>query len=134
MILIVDDIKDGAEANCRLLRKQGYPCTWIPNGREALAAIRSHPSELPLLVLLDNMMPGMNGIEVLGEIRADPKISQTTVAMYSAGFDVENRDEALTLGAVAWLLKGSSTGGVAELVNTIARWYERVGRVKAGRG
>ena len=134
MILIVDDYRDGAEALCRVLKKSGFPCNWVPSGPEALAAIRAHPAEMPLLVVLDNMMPHMNGVEVLREIRADPQITNTTVVFYSAGFDVEKRNEALTMGAVAWILKGDGSGGIAETIDTISRWYERVGGVKAKQG
>ena len=87
---------------------------------------------MPLLVVLDNMMPEMNGIEVLREIRADPKIANTAVIFYSAGFDVAKREEAMTLGAVAWLLKGGGgAAGVTEILDEIGHWYERLGGVKS---
>ena len=135
MILIVDDYQDGAEALCRVLGKRGYPCQWIPGGREALAWIRLHPAEQPLLVVLDEMMPDISGMEVLREMRADPKIANTTVIFHSAGFDTAKRDEAMTLGVVAWLLKGGTWA--LELngpVDTISQWYERVGGVRRAMG
>ena len=128
MVLIVDDHPDGGEAVCRVLNKCGFPCQTASNGRDALAAIRAHPREMPLLVLLDHMMPLMNGVEVLREIRGDPKIADTTVIFYSAGFDVGQRDEAMTMGAAAWLLKGIS---FQELIDAIDHWYERVGGVRS---
>jgi CheY-like chemotaxis protein len=94
------------------------------DGPEALAFIRSYPPDQPLLVVLDVMMPGMGGIDVLREIRADPKIEHTPVVMFSAGFNVAYRDEAITLCAAAWILKGTDQG-FAE----ICRQYERVGGV-----
>lgn len=131
MILIVDDFQDGARAICMLLTKMGYPCEWKPSGPDALAFIRGHPVEMPLLVLLDHMMPDMTGIEVLREMRADPKFTQTPVIMFSAGFDLAARDEAITLGAAAWIMKGGSgAGGVDEIINLIIHWYEKVGGVK----
>ena len=131
MILIVDDYQDGADALCRLLTRQGYTCSHAPSGPEALAAIRAHPPEMPLLVLLDNMMPGMTGLDTLREIRNDQKIAGTTVIFFTAGFDVANRDEAMTLGAVAWMLKGGTGGGIDEVIRSIGHWYERVGGVKS---
>lgn len=128
MILIVDDYRDSAEALCSLLTVQGYHCQWAGSGHEALALIRNHPPEQPLLVVLDEMMPEMSGVEVLKTIRSDPKISQTTVIIYSAGFDVEKRDEALTLGASAWLLKGAA-GNIDASINSITHWYTKVGGV-----
>jgi hypothetical protein len=56
------------------------------------------------------------------------------VIFHTAGFDVRRRDEAMTLGAAAWLLKG----GVEENLKSIVEWYARVGGVagagKAGEG
>jgi CheY-like chemotaxis protein len=127
VILIVDDFEDGAQALCLLLGRAGYPCQWVPNGPEALALVRGHPPEEPLLVILDEMMPGMSGVEVLRAIRSDPAIAHTAVLFHSAGFDLQRRDEAMTLGAVAWLLKG----GVEENLKSIGQWYTRVGGVRS---
>jgi CheY-like chemotaxis protein len=130
VILIVDDYHDGAEALCRLLGKRGYPCHWVGSGPDALAYIRAHPPEQPLLVILDDMMPQMTGVDLLRAIREDPKISQTTVLMYSAGFDVEHRATALTLGAAAWILKGGVGGAALDaVINQVGEWYEKVGGV-----
>lgn len=130
MILIVDDFEDGAAAVCRLLSARGYPCAWVPSGPEALARIRAHPPEQPLLVVLDVMMPEMSGMEVLRAIRGEAKIAHTTVIMFTAGFDIAKRDEALTLGAVAWLMKG--TADVVSVIKSIGEWYERIGGVAGG--
>ncbi len=126
MILIVDDFRDGAEALCKLLRAAGYPCEWVGSGPEALALVRAHPPEQPLLLILDDMMPGMSGVEVLRSIRNDPTIAGRPVVMHSAGFDLEHRDEAMSLGALAWAMKGAG-GDVESFVNQVARWYERAG-------
>ena len=127
MILFVDDHGDTAEFLCRILGKQGYPCESAADGREALARIRAHPPEQPLLVVLDHYMPMMSGLDVLREIRQDPGISKTAVMMYSAGYDVAARDEAITLGAVAWQLKGA--GELEDFLNSVKHHYERVGGV-----
>ena len=131
MILVVDDYPDAAEALCRLLRHEGYPATTVSDGRAALATIRSHPSEMPLLVVLDQMMPGYDGIAVLRDIRSDPKIAHTPVLFHTAGFDVEKREEAMTLGAVAWLYKGGAASlSIPETIKSIGHWYEKVGGAK----
>jgi CheY-like chemotaxis protein len=126
VILIVDDLPDAARAVCALLSHRGFPCQRLPNGHEALAAIRGHPPEEPLLVVLDFMMPDMNGTDVLQAIRADPKIARTMVMFHTAGFDVAKRDMAMSLGAVAWMLKGTDPQGE---IDTICSWYERAGGV-----
>lgn len=135
MILIVDDFRDGGEAMCRLISARGYPCEWIGGGPEALAKIRAHPAEQPLLVVLDEMMPDMSGTEILQVLRGDPATARTPVLFHSAGFDLAKRDEALTLGALAWLLKGGTAGAdVQSVLNTIIDWYERVGGVRTSDG
>jgi CheY-like chemotaxis protein len=132
MILIVDDFKDGADALCRLLGRRGFPCEWAASGPEGLARIRSHPPEQPLLVILDEMMPEMGGIEVLRQIRNDPRIAHTTVIVYTAAFDEAKRNTAITMGVAAWLLKGGNQGmGVDMILDTITSWYERVGGARA---
>ena len=131
MILIVDDFADGAESLCRLLTATGYDCRWLTGGHEALAVIRSHPAEMPLLVVLDEMMPDMSGVEVLQALRADPRTVHTPVIMYSAGFDVAKEDLAKVMGALAWIPKGS--GNVVKTLQSIGEWYERVGGVKRQR-
>jgi two-component system response regulator CpxR len=131
MILVVDDFRDAAEALCRLIKASGYPCEIALSGTETLARMRAHPSEQPLLVILDMMMPGMDGIETLREIRSDPRIAHAAVVFLTAGFDVAKRAEAITLGALAWLYKGGSGMlDVGETIKEIVRMYESVGGAK----
>ena len=127
MILIVDDFADGAEALCRLIERQGYDCRWAGGGREALAMIRAQPAEQPLLVLLDEMMPEMNGIEVLRELRNDPRIAATPVIMYS--LNLMKREEAMALGTLNWMLKGQD---MLMIVKEIIGQYEHLGGVPSG--
>ena len=128
MILLVDDFRDGATAFCAMLKLDGYPCEWVGSGAEALASIRAHPPEQPLLVVLDEMMPEMNGVELLRQLRAEPRTISTPVLFLSAGFDLAKRDEAMTLGALAWLLKGGID--VRGVIREVETWYERVGGAK----
>jgi CheY-like chemotaxis protein len=128
LILIVDDYEDIGTALCKLLTRAGYNCQVTTTGRDALAIIRSHPPEQPLLVVLDEMMPHMCGIEVLRALREDPATASTAVIFYSAGFDLAKREEAMALGAVAWLLKGSGWSSDFDItLKTITDWYKRVG-------
>jgi len=124
MILVVDDFVETLDVMRKLLRAKGYPCEVASNAQEALAFIRSHPPEQTLLVVLDCMMPGMSGIDVLKQIRSDPKIEHTSVVLFSAGFNQAYRDEALTLRALAWILKGTEQG-----FDEICRCYERIGGI-----
>jgi len=127
MILVVDDYPDSAQVLFLLLRKHGYPAQVVNSGPEALAAIRAHPREQPLLVILDDMMPEMTGMETLRAIRADASIASTPVMFYTAGFDIAKRDEAMALGARAWLFKGRD---MPTLVQEVSHLYEAVGGAK----
>ncbi len=81
---------------------------------------------------MDEMMPEMTGIEVLRKIRDDPATSGTKILFLSAGFDVGKREEALALGAVAWLLKGSGySGDFSTHDRRIGDWYEKAGGVRS---
>jgi CheY-like chemotaxis protein len=131
VILVVDDHRDSADAVALLLRKSGYPATVALSGHEVLTTLRAHPPEQPILVVLDEMMPLMSGMEVLREIRADPKIAATPVIFYTAGFDVQRRDEAITLGALAWFFKGGTgTSDLQMTLKQIIHIYETNGGAK----
>ncbi len=92
-ILVVDDLPDNYVLLQTLLETEGYQVEVADNGQAALASITSHP---PDLVLLDVMMPEMNGFEVTRRIRQDsnlPFIPILLVTGYSEptpadGFDV----------------------------------------------
>jgi CheY-like chemotaxis protein len=128
MILVVDDHADAAEALTKSLRARGYPSASVSNGPEALAFVRAHPPEQPLLVVLDHMMPDMSGMDTLKAIRADPKIATAPVMFYTAGFDTLRRDEAMSRGALAWMFKGQPD--VTAVLDEIGHLYERVGGAK----
>jgi len=106
VILIVDDNPDAAHLLFSLLTRLTYTCEMAYGGVEALAKIRAHPKDQPLLVILDDMMPDLGGLEVLRELRKDPEFDRLHVVIYSARLHAERRDEALALGAKAWILKG----------------------------
>jgi CheY-like chemotaxis protein len=76
-------------------------------------------------------MPQIDGIEILRQIRADAKIAQTPVVFHTAGFNIQRREEAITLGALAWLFKGGPGGADIQMIlKEIGRLYESVGGAK----
>lgn len=103
MILVVDDNEDTALALKKLLRKRGYDADILFRGDEALSYIRDNR---PSLIILDQMMPGMTGLDVLRKLRADPTTRNIPVLFYSAGYDSLARTEASRLGAIDWITKG----------------------------
>jgi DNA-binding response OmpR family regulator len=130
MILIVEDHEDAGQALCQLLTAQGYACRWVATGRQALELVRSHPAGQPLLVVMDDMLPDLPGLEVLRLLREDERTKLTLVIVHSAGLDDLRRDAALRLGAADWIVKGGHRVGVDAVIETIIRWYSTAGGTK----
>ncbi len=101
-ILIVDD----TPANLRLLGgmlvKQGYKSRPVPNGALALQAVESEP---PDLILLDINMPGINGYEVCGRLKADERFRDIPVIFISALGETEDKLRAFSAGGVDYVSK-----------------------------
>jgi len=107
-ILVVDD----HVANClplvRLFKYAGMEARWAASGREALDALAAAPAEgLPHLVVLDLMMPEMDGFEVLRRVRGDERYGGVAVLMYTAVADDGIRRRAVEQGAQGYVVKGT---------------------------
>ena len=85
-VLVVDDDPDICEVMQMVLESRGYRVVTSQSGVEALGMLRA--GEDPCLILLDLMMPGMNGLEFRDEQRRDPALAAIPVVMISAGGDV----------------------------------------------
>ena len=88
-ILIVDDDPEIRSTIGELLEDEGYVVEKAENGADALEALR-RMSASPCLVLLDLMMPVMNGFDVLRELAADPRLSSVPVVVLSAHSQASN--------------------------------------------
>lgn len=101
-VLIVDDNVKSCRPLVRLLEFVGHHAFFVHDGRTALAMLdRVRPD----MILLDVMMPGMDGIEVLRTIRRHPLHKDLPVVVYSARDDSETIDQALSSGAQDYLVK-----------------------------
>jgi CheY-like chemotaxis protein len=103
-LLIVDDTPDVCRVVLRLFAKCGHAGTCVDDPTRAVAVMRAARFDL---VLLDVMMPVMDGFAVLRAIRADPVVGRTPVAMYSAISEPAQQARALALGADEWIVKGT---------------------------
>jgi DNA-binding response OmpR family regulator len=101
-LLVVDDNESNRDMLIRRLEKQGYEVSGAQNGREALEMLRSENFEL---ILLDIMMPEMDGIQTLEEIKADPDLFDLPVLMLSASDETESVVKSIEMGAVDYLPK-----------------------------
>ncbi len=81
-ILIVDDDRDVVESMSYFLEVAGYAVEVAHDGREALAVLARLPA--PSLILVDLIMPVMDGIELLGELRKRPALAAVPVVVVSA--------------------------------------------------
>jgi DNA-binding response OmpR family regulator len=111
-VLVVDDEADIREAVAELLVEEGYEVVGAGDGADALRKARLfHPS----VVLLDLMMPGMNGWEFCAQCKADPDLEQIPVIVLSALGRVQGLD------AVSYLQKPFELDDLLTAVKTHAR-------------
>ena len=100
-VLVVDD----AEANIDILVEalgSEYEVSVAMDGESALESVES---ELPDIILLDIMMPGMDGYEVCQRLKSDTKTAGIPIVFLTAMTDDENRTRGFELGAVAYITK-----------------------------
>ncbi|MGB3265185.1 MAG: adenylate/guanylate cyclase domain-containing protein [Microcoleus sp.] len=101
-ILVVDDKPDNVRLLSTILTEQGYQVRKALNGKRALATVQEFP---PTLILLDVMMPEMNGYEVCTQLKASPKTSSIPVIFLSALNDASDKVKAFDVGAVDYITK-----------------------------
>jgi CheY-like chemotaxis protein len=93
-VLVAEDDHEIREALEALLGEVGYRVIAAADGRQALELLRKYAgtSDFPSVLLLDLMMPVMNGWELLGELRKDPTIAKLPVVIVSAFAEQAPRD------------------------------------------
>ncbi len=101
-ILVVDDDASNRDLLCRRLTKQGYSPIAVDSGEEALVFLVDQSVDL---VLLDLMMPGLSGAEVLTLMKSDPGLKNIPVIMLSALDDVSQVVQCILMGAEDYLFK-----------------------------
>ncbi|MEO0488228.1 MAG: response regulator [Cyanobacteria bacterium P01_A01_bin.123] len=112
-VLVVEDSVAQREMITELLRKSGLDVTVASDGEEALAAIQG---KMPDLVVLDIVMPKMNGYEVCRRIKADPTTQDVPVVMCSSKGEEFDRYWGMKQGADAYIAKPFQP---TELIGTV---------------
>lgn len=115
-VVVADDDRMFRKAAETTLRRQGYSVTTASDGEEALQLIRS---EQPDIIVLDLIMPKLQGFDVLQVLKQDTLTSDIPVIVLSSLTQEQDKQEALDLGAVAYFNK--STFSLGELVNQVER-------------
>lgn len=116
-ILVIDDDVDVRETLSDLLVDEGYRVTGVNNGREALDYLKE--ATRPSLILLDMMMPEMDGWQFRLELQKDPSLARIPVVILSAHGNV--REAALALGAADYLRKPLQAESVLEIAERYCR-------------
>jgi two-component system phosphate regulon response regulator PhoB len=117
-ILVVDDEPDIVALVAYHLAKAGYRVSTASNGADALATARQ---ERPALLVLDLMLPGASGFEVLEQLRADEATRDVAVLMLTARKEEPDRIRGLSLGADDYLTKPFSPQELVLRVGAILR-------------
>jgi two-component system phosphate regulon response regulator PhoB len=127
-ILVVDDEPDIVALVAYHLAKAGYRVSTATNGAEAL---RMAQEQRPAMVVLDLMLPGMSGLDVLEELRRDETTKDVAVLLLTARRDEPDRIKGLSLGADDYLTKPFSP---PELVLRVGAILRRVAQGQQGLG
>ena len=101
-VLVVDDVENNRDVLSRRLERQGYSVATAENGRQALARLRTETFDL---VLLDIMMPEMDGYEVLQRLKADEALRHIPVIMISSLSELDSVVRCIGMGAEDYLPK-----------------------------
>jgi len=114
-ILIVDDIPENIKVLGAILRRQGYEVEFALSGADALTWIKETSFDL---ILLDIMMPGMDGYEVCRQIKENPSWANIPVIFLTAKTDTDSVIKGLRIGAVDYILKPFNSDELLMRVNT----------------
>ena len=121
-VLIVEDDPDIASLVDRYLQKAGFSTEVLTSGRDALKGIADRP---PDLIVLDVMLPGVDGLEICRAVRAGPKTANVPIIMLTARAEESERIVGLELGADDYIAKPFSPN---ELVARVRALLRRVNR------
>ena len=116
---MVDDDTDLTDLLKLVFESRGFGVTIAHNGEQTLEVLEE---ELPEVILLDLMMPGIGGLAVCKRIRSNPRTSNIPIIVLTAKAGSESKHELMQAGAVAYLVKPVETGDL------IKRMHEVVSR------
>jgi len=117
-ILVVEDERDIAALVAYHLTREGYRVRTAEGGVEALQAVSA---ERPDLVVLDLMLPGFSGYDVLGEMRRRPELAEIPVIVLTARRDEADRVQGLELGADDYVTKPFSPRELVLRISAVLR-------------
>ncbi|MCH8881874.1 MAG: response regulator, partial [SAR324 cluster bacterium] len=125
-VLVVDDAKTVRDMVRRMLQKEGWEVAEAENGRVALDMLDETG---PSLILLDLMMPEMDGLDLCAALKADARTSHIPVVLLTAKAEVEHRIKGFESGADAYLPKPFNAEELIVRVRTLVEGRRRLRRV-----
>ncbi len=123
-ILVAEDDPDIASLLSLYLQKAGYETSVVSSGRDVLPHVRKDP---PALLLLDVMLPGLDGLEVCRMLRADVNTAAVPIIMLTAKAEESDRIVGLELGADDYITKPFSPNEVVARIRALLRRAHRAG-------
>ena len=130
-VLVVDDNKDTVDILTRLLLRHGVTVLRAYNGPECLETVRSQTVDV---ILLDVMMPGMDGLAVCAELRQISPALPTQVILVTAKDDMTTRAAAMALGVSEFVVKPVNHADLLARIQTqlsVRRWEQEADRASA---
>ncbi len=116
-VLLIEDEPNIAEAIRFLLTRAGFGVRWLENGLGALTDMRENRTDL---VILDLMLPGQSGLDILQQLRADAALCDLPVIMLTAKGQARDRDAAERAGASLFMAKPFSNTEFLAAVQRLA--------------
>jgi len=115
LILIVDDVTENLQVLGNILNKNNYRISYATNGKEALNMLKKiHPD----LILLDIMMPEMDGLETCRYLKADPGLSEIPVIFLTARTEQADLVQGFETGAVDYVKKPFNSAELLARIRT----------------
>ncbi len=122
-ILIVDDVTDNIQVAMNILKEDGYSFSFATQGAEAIELIERDFSQISL-ILLDIMMPGIDGFTVCQKIKANPLTAAIPIIFLTAKTDIDTIRTGFALGAVDYITKPFHADELLARVNTHTELYQ----------
>ena len=117
-VLLIEDEPNIIEAISFILSRDGWVVKTHSNGHDAMDVVRARA---PDLVILDVMLPGRSGFDILTDIRADADLAETPVLMLTARGQRKDREMAEQAGASHYMTKPFSNAEVLDVVRNLVR-------------
>ena len=127
-ILVVDDDPDTITILSRYLQREGFVAIEAPSGADCLRIVQESSVDV---ILLDLMMPEMDGFQVCQELKSDSKTAEIPIILITARDDIEARAEGIRLGASEFLTKPFSRRQLVARINSQLNLLEAARTTKA---